>query len=354
LSILNYKINMKTIFISFLVLHFSFYIFGLWSGLTIFNFADQANTDGAAYYKIALNPFSDPPVDAGFRYATFLYPLITYIFAQGDPNITAIVMEIINIIAFSASISLFYKIVKDEGYRMATIFYAFNPIMLISTHGVMNEPLFFALIFGSMIFFKEKEFLKSAIVLSFACLARPDFAIFVFPFFLVGDNKKFLKFMIIPVSTLMLHGTYLVSRFGLEHFLRFTSGVESGYPHSMLGIPFYTFFQNRFYGGIDTPMITGMNLVVNEIITWSMFFAVIASIYIIMSKRHDDKFSLYLLISSSIVQPAYSYFAGYFRIAALAPSIYKLPCIIFKGKTLSIISLLYIIASMTLLFGWFF
>lgn len=350
--LLTKKINARNIFLIILVFNLIFYLFCLQYGLTIFDFSENANTDGASYYKIALDPFSDPPVDSGFRYATFLYPLLTYFIAQGDPNLTAISMELINIIFFAASVAVFYKIVKVDGHGISTVFYAFSPIMLISTHGAMNEPMFFFLIFTSYLLFRENKFLKSSVSLGLACIARPDFAVFTFPFFIMERKGNWIKYLMIPIATISIHGLYLVSRFGLEHFLRFTSGIGSGIAHSMLGIPFYTFFQNRFFGGVDTPMITGYNLIVNEIITWSVFLAVTMSIILLIKKR-EDKFSLYLLIFSSIVQPAYSYFAGYFRLVSLAPSIYKMPTAILKNTSLIIFSIIYTICGIVLLVAWF-
>ena len=351
-TLLKNKLHARNIFLIIFLFNLLFYLFCLQYGLTVFDFSKNANTDGAAYYKIALDPFSDPPVDSGFRYATFLYPVLTYFIAQGNANLTAISMEVINIIFFSASVAIFYKIVKVEGYGISTIFYAFSPIMLISTHGGMNEPLFFFLIFTSYLLFRESKLGRSSVFLSLACLTRPDFVVFTFPFFIREKKANWMKYFMLPLATISIHGLYLVSRFGLEHFLRFTSGIDSGIAHSMLGIPFYTFFQNRFFGGVDTPMITGFNLIVNEVITWSVFIAVIMSI-IILTKNREDKFSLYLLIVSSIVQPAYSYFAGYFRLVSLAPSIYKMPTVIFKNNSLLIFSIIYAICGIILLVAWF-
>ena len=61
--------------------------------------------------------------------------------------------------------------------RSSTLFYAFNPILLISVHGGMNEPLFFASMFAALYYFRIDNFKFSAISLAFASLARPDFVI---------------------------------------------------------------------------------------------------------------------------------------------------------------------------------
>ena len=209
--LLKKKLHARNIFLIVFLFNLLFYLFCLQYGLTVFDFSRDANTDGAAYYKIALDPFSDPPVDSGFRYATFLYPLLTYFIAQGDPNLTAISMEVINIIFFSASVAIFYKIVKVEGYGISTIFYAFSPIMLISTHGAMNEPLFFFLIFTSYLLFRENKFGKSSVFLSLACVTRPDFVVFTFPFFIMEKKDNWMKYFMIPLATISIHGLYLVS-----------------------------------------------------------------------------------------------------------------------------------------------
>ena len=78
-----------------------FFILGLALGYDVHHFADKADTDGTSYYNIALDPFSSSPEESGFRHATFLYPLITYLIAQGNPFATALTMELINITAVS-------------------------------------------------------------------------------------------------------------------------------------------------------------------------------------------------------------------------------------------------------------
>ena len=331
-----------------------FFLFGLALGYDVHHFADKAGTDGTAYYNIALDPFSSSPTESGFRYATFLYPLLTYLIAQGNPFATALTMELINITAFSFSVVIFSKSVSLDNIRSSTLFYAFNPILLISVHGGMNEPLFFASMFAALYYFRIDNFKFSAISLAFASLARPDFVIFAFPFFLLTKNRKFVPYFLIPLITITAHGLHLVYRFGLEHFLRFSTGIDSGYPHSMIGIPFRTFFQNRFYGGVDTFIITGLNYYINEVITWSIFFALILSVYFIYKKKHLDYFSLSLIVFGSVLQPAYSFFSGYFRFASMIPYLYKIPGLTLNNKLLTIFSFLYLIFGISILFAWFF
>ena len=127
-----------------------FFLFGLALGYDVHHFADKADTDGTSYYNIALNPFSSSPEESGFRHATFLYPLLTYLIAQGNPFATALTMEMINITAFSFSVVMFSKVASLDNRRSSILFYAFNPILLISTHGGMNEPLFFTFMFGAL------------------------------------------------------------------------------------------------------------------------------------------------------------------------------------------------------------
>ena len=331
-----------------------FFISGLALGYDVHHFADKADTDGTSYYNIALDPFSSSPEESGFRHATFLYPLITYLIAQGNPFATALTMEMINITAFSFSVVMFSRVVSLDNSRSSILFYAFNPILLISTHGGMNEPLFFTFMFGALYYFRTDNFKMAAIFLAFASLARPDFVIFSFPFFLLAKDRKFLPYLLIPLITISLHGVHLVYRFGLDHFLRFTSGVDSGFPHSMIGIPFQTFFQNRFFGGVNTPAITGLNYYINEFLTWSIFFALILSIYFIYKKKHIDYFSLSLIVFGSVLQPAYSFFSGYFRFASMVPYLYKIPGLTLNNRLRSLFGFLYLIFGISILFAWFF
>ncbi len=353
-------VSPRNIFLFSVVLNLLFYTGSLLlAGLNVHNFAgfvdienDLALTDGAAYYKIALDPFSENPTESGFRHATFLFPLLTYLIAQGNPTVTAITMELINILAFSASISIFYMLMKIDNLPHATFFYAFNPILLISTHGAMNEPLFFACVLGSLLKLKQDNTLHSMILLSLAAIARPDFVVFAIPFFAYSLYQTKPQYLLLPITTLGILGLYLISRFSLDHFLSFTSGEE--FPHRMLGIPFQTFFENRFFGTPEIArQITGLNYFINEIMTWGLFVAVIISIALAIRKRHTDNFSLTYLVFGSIIQPAYSYFSGYFRFVALAPYIYKLPCLFLRGRPLILFTLLYVIGGLSLLFAWF-
>ncbi len=344
----------RKLFLLIFSLNLLFFLSGLVLGYDVYHFANEADTDGTSYYNIALDPFSSSPEESGFRHATFLYPLLTYLIAQGNPFYTALTMEIINIIAFSISVVLFYRVASLDGLQFSTIFYALNPILLISTHGGMNEPLFFALMFGALYYFKIDNYMFSAIFLAFAAITRPDFIIFSFPFFFFAKGKKFVPYFLIPCVALLLHGIHLISRFGLDHFLKFTSGVDSGFPHSMLGIPFATFFQNRFFGGVNTPMITGLNYFINEFLAWSLFFAAMLSVYLIYKKKHVDYFSLSLIIFGSIIQPAYSFFSGYFRFISMTPYLYKLPVLLLNKRFLFPVAFVYAICSIFLLVAWFF
>jgi hypothetical protein len=347
----SFRINSFAIFAAFLILNFAFYIIGLLSGKTVFNFASEANTDGISYYKIALAPFKDPPVDSGFRYSTFLYPLLVSLVAAGDSFATAVAMEVINITAFSLSVAIFYQMAKKDGFGIATIFYAFNPILLVSMHGGMNEPLYYMLMLGGLLLFRKDKFLLASLVLSLAVIARPDFFIFVLPYFALAKGKKFLPYLAIILAAIAGLGYYLVSRFTLEHFIEFASGSDLP---PQLGIPFGSFFYNRFFGASGTFQISGMNLILNEIVVWSIFLGIILSIYFAVRKKHVDAFSLCLMALGSIIQPAYSYFSGYFRFISLAPSLYKMPCLILRGKMLKLLAGSYTVFGFVLLIVWFF
>lgn len=346
-------ISSITIFAMFLALNFTFYIVGLLSGKTVFNFANEANTDGSAYYKIALAPFQDPPVDAGFRHATFLYPLLVSLIAAGNEFITAVSMEIINILTFSLSVAIFYQIAKMDGFPIATVFYAFNPILLISIHGGMNESLYFALMFAGLLLFRREKFLPSSLLLSLAVVARPDFFIFALPYFIFAKGRRFAPYLLIIFGAIAGFGYYLVSRFTFEHFVGFASGADLP---PQLGIPFATFFYNRLFGATGTFQITGINLILNEMISWAIFAGIILSIYFAIRRKHVDGFSLSLIVFGSVIQPAYSYFSGYFRFISMAPSLYKVPSLVFarRDKKLWVIATIYSIVGFGILIAWFF
>lgn len=345
------RVNTFTIFIGFLLMNLAFYLIGLSLGKTVFNFANQANTDGISYFKIALAPFKDPPVDSGFRYATFLYPLLVSLIAGGNEFLTAAAMEVINIIAFSASVSVFYQIAKADGFPSAAVFYAFNPILLISMHGGMNEPLYFALMFGGLLAFRREKFVYASILLSLAVISRPDFFIFALPYFIIAKGRKFLPYLLIIITTIAGYGYYLVSRFTLEHFVGFARGSDVP---PQLGIPFGTFLYNRFFGATGTFQLRGFSLILNETIAWAIFGATLLSLYFTVKKRHRDGLSLSLIAFGSMIQPAYSYFSGYFRFISMAPYLYKVPNLILPGKFLKFLAFVYAVAGFRILVAWFF
>ncbi|MBM3898200.1 MAG: hypothetical protein FJ358_06740 [Thaumarchaeota archaeon] len=347
----SFRINSFTVFAAFIILNFAFYVIGLLSGKTVFNFASEANTDGISYYKIALAPFKDPPVDSGFRYATFLYPLLVSLVAAGNSFITAVTMEVINVVAFSSSVAIFYKMTRGDGFAIATIFYAFNPILLVSIHGGMNEPLYYMLMLGGLLLFRKDKFLPASLVLSLAVIARPDFFIFALPYFALAKGKKFLPYLSIILATIAGFGYYLISRFTIEHFIEFARGSDLP---PQLGIPFGSFLYNRFFGATGTFQISGINLILNEIVVWSVFLGIVLSIYFAVRKKLVDTFSLCLIALGSIIQPAYSYFSGYFRFISLAPSLYRMPCFILKGKMLKLLAGSYAVFGFALLVVWFF
>jgi len=349
----SFRINSFTIFIAFLALNFAFYVIGLLSGKTVFNFASEANTDGTAYYKIALAPFKDPPVESGFRYATFLYPLLVSLVAAGNTFATAVAMEVINIVAFSLSIAIFYQMAKNDGFPIATIFYAFNPILLVSMHGGMNEPLYYMLMFTGLLLFHKDKFLPASLVLSLAVIARPDFLIFTLPYFALAKGKKVFPYLLIMFATIAGYGYYLISRFTLQHFIGFASGEDLP---PQIGIPFLTFFYNRLFGATGTFQITGANRILNELIAWMVFAAIVLSVYFAVKRKHVDSFSLSLITFGSVIQPAYSYFSGYFRFISMAPSLYKVPLLALTGKTriLTVIAITYAVIGFGILVSWFF
>jgi hypothetical protein len=142
-----------------------------------------------------------------------------------------------------------------------------------------------------------------------------------------------------------------VSRFTLQHFIEFASGSDLP---PQLGIPFESFLYNRFFGATGTFQISGINLILNEMVVWSVFLGIILSIYFAVRKKHVDVFSLCLIALGSIIQPAYSYFSGYFRFISLAPSLYKMPYFILKGKMLKLLAGSYAVLGFALLVVWFF
>lgn len=346
----------ETLIIFFIILLFnaSFYLLALFLGKSVFLFANEAHTDGVSYYNIALNPLKDPPVDSGFRYATFLYPLLVYFVAGGNQFLTAVAMELINIIAFSLSAMLLYHLFRLDNIALATIFYAFNPILLISIHGGMNEPLYFALIFGGLLAFRTNRFLPACVSLSLAVIARPDFFVFALPYFALAKGKRFLPYLLIILTSIGVFGYYLISRFSLQHFLQFAAGTESSNSSPQLGIPFATFFYNRFFGAQGTFQIRGINLLINEIIAWAVFVGVVLSLYFMLVRRKTDGFSLTSILIGSVIQPAYSYFSGYFRFISITPFLYRLPILLLRGWRLRLFVAVYLVFGISILIAWFY
>ncbi len=60
------------------------------------------------------------------------------------------------------------------------------------------------------------------------------------------------------------------------------------------------------------------------------------------------------IVFGSVLQPAYSFFSGYFRFASMIPYLYKIPGLTLNNKLLPLFGFLYLIFGLSLLFAWFF
>ncbi len=200
-----------------------------------FIFKDELGYDGQQFLSLALDPFlSDLDTlesldHPAYRYRRILYPLLSYFFGFGNPQLIPYVMVAINAIAIILIVwlaSLYFK-TQDFNINQALFTLCIPGIWIVlslSTSDLLTGLFFVATFY----FYTQNKPIYTGLMVSLACLTRETMLLlcvalaFTVIFKKQYDYLKFLVLAIIPpiawnfyVLSLNLLGTSGTGNFGL-------------------------------------------------------------------------------------------------------------------------------------------
>ena len=136
--------------------------------------------DGQFYYRLALDPFSNKERVQGIRFDNprwrqqrILLPVLTWLIAGGEPELTATVMLAINLLAIAAITIVGGALLCRYGLSpWPALLLAFYPGFAISIERFLSEPLSCLLLLLSLLSLAYKRVAWGGIILVLAILAR--------------------------------------------------------------------------------------------------------------------------------------------------------------------------------------
>jgi hypothetical protein len=136
--------------------------------------------DGQFYYRLALDPFSNEEQVQGIRFDNarlrqqrILLPVLTWVIAGGDPELTAIVMLVINLLAVAGITIVGGALLCRFGLSpWPALLLAFYPGFAISIERFLSEPLSCLLLLLSLLSLSYKKVAWGGVILVLAVLAR--------------------------------------------------------------------------------------------------------------------------------------------------------------------------------------
>jgi hypothetical protein len=142
--------------------------------------SNQYGYDGQFYYRLALDPFSNEEQVQGlsidhppWRQQRILLPVLTWLFARSDPELTATVMLAINLLAVAGLTLVGGALLRFHGLSpWSAVLLAFYPGFTISVERFLSEPLSFLLLLLSLLSLAHKRIALGGIILALAVLAR--------------------------------------------------------------------------------------------------------------------------------------------------------------------------------------
>ncbi len=142
--------------------------------------SNQFGYDGQFYYRLALDPFSNEDRVQGlsidnpaWRQQRILLPVMTWLIARGDPEMSATVMLAINLLAVAGLTLVGGALLRFHGLSpWPAILLAFYPGFAISVERFLSEPLSFLLLLLSLLSLAHKRVAWGGIILALAVLAR--------------------------------------------------------------------------------------------------------------------------------------------------------------------------------------
>ena len=142
--------------------------------------SNEFGYDGQFYYRLALDPFSVEEKVQGlsidfppWRQQRVLMPVLTWVIARGEPELSAVVMLAINLLAVAGIALVGGLLLKHHGLSpWPALLLAFYPGFAISVERFLSEPLSFLLLLLSLLSLDQKRVAWGGVFLALAVLAR--------------------------------------------------------------------------------------------------------------------------------------------------------------------------------------
>jgi hypothetical protein len=142
--------------------------------------SDAYGYDGQFYFRMALDPLAGDERVHGIRFdhsalrqQRILLPALTWLFARGDPQLSAAVMLAINLLAVAGISLVAGALLQFHGISpWPALLFAFYPGFAISVERFLSEPLGGLLVLLSLLILAHKRIAWAGIVLALAVLAR--------------------------------------------------------------------------------------------------------------------------------------------------------------------------------------
>lgn len=142
--------------------------------------SDDFGYDGQFYFRLALDPFSNEERVQGIRFdhpawrqQRILLPALTWLMARGNPELSAIVMLAINLMAITGITVVGGALLNSRGLSpWPALLLAFYPGFAISVERFLSEPLSCFLLLLSLLSLVYKRVAWGGVILALAVLAR--------------------------------------------------------------------------------------------------------------------------------------------------------------------------------------
>lgn len=141
---------------------------------------NNSGYDGTFYYRLALDPFSNDERVQGIRFdhppwrqQRILLPVLAWIFARGDPDLTATMMLVINLLAVAGLTLVGGALLTNCGLSpWPALLLAFYPGFAISVERFLSEPLSCLMLLLSLLSLIHRRLAWGGVALALAVLAR--------------------------------------------------------------------------------------------------------------------------------------------------------------------------------------
>lgn len=142
--------------------------------------AHAGGYDGQAYYRLALNPLTSIRTDYGitldnpaYRQQRILYPLLTWVFAFGQPDLIPVMLIAINFVALGLLAIIGGQIARSLAQpAYLGLVFPLYPGFLVSLDRDLTEIVAGTCLLGSLLLLRQRRYIPATIALTFGVLAR--------------------------------------------------------------------------------------------------------------------------------------------------------------------------------------